>query len=694
MDRRGVLESTSLVERREGGWHTRRGPFLQVLERLTLPVERQINRLVGASQLNPFYYAGPIAVFLLVVVAVSGLYLTFFFDFGFAASYQAVARLEGQLIGRTMRGIHRYASGAAVVATLVHAYRLLFMGRFRGPRWLAWVSGVGMAFLLWLGGVTGYWLIWDQRAQLITRSFARLLHRFSPFGPSFTFTLIATAAKGQSWAFMLVLFLVHLLLFLLVALLFWLHILRLHRPVFMPQLYWQLGIGVVLVLVAALLPVEMLSHADPTRLPGQVRVDPIFLFFLPIAYRSAPGWLWGGWIAAFLVVGAVPWLLLRNAPSPSISIDQERCIGCTLCAKDCPYKAITMVPRPDKKHKLVAVEEPTRCVACGICLGSCDDGATAVGVWDAEAIWHTAWERLRRAKQEVPDREVVLVFTCERHTGQGVRRFRGERIPAAASGRQVEIISLPCTGAVLPDTLTRLLDAGAAEVRVVGCPPDDCTYREGNRWIAERLARRRRPRLKRAYANAPIATAWLPPDAFAEAVQAQRLPTIAAQNGQHPPAQRVGESMTPVLRWRHFVPAFALLALGLVLQTRLTRLPMRAYPARPAVVQIVLPDPAHPFGHWVRQTPAWLTRRPSRLVLRIDGEVRFEVPFTPDRLFAARPSPLVDEVFVSPGEHRLRMSFDGRDTSLTFFQRTVRLEPGQVLRLGWKTEAHPGGPVE
>jgi len=677
-------------------WPAQRGLLLRTLERLALPVERQVNRLVGASQLNPFYYSGPIAVFLLVIVAVSGLYLTFFFDFGFTASYQAVARLEGQLIGRTIRAIHRYASGAAVITTLIHAYRLLFMGRFRSPQRLAWVSGVAMAFLLWLGGVSGYWLVWDQRAQLITTSFTHLLRRFTPFGNSFAFTLISTESARQSWAFMLILFFVHLLLFVLISLLLWLHVLRLRRPALMPRVYWQVGIGAVLIAVSLLLPTGILPRADLSRLPNGVRIDPIYLFFLPIAYRGAPGWLWGGWVAVFLVVSAAPWLLSRDASSLRVSIDRDRCIGCTACAKDCPYKAITMVPRTDGRHKLVAVENPDRCVSCGICLGSCDGGATAVGIWNSEGIWQTAWMRLSRVRQQDVTRDITIVFTCERHAAQGVRRFVKERSSTRKTlERPMEIIPLPCTGAVLPNTLTRLLDAGAAEVRIVGCPPDDCAYREGNLWTEERLTRRRLPRLKRAYVDTPIATAWLLPNAFSEATQGEPLPWVGSQNEQVSPTRKVGEQMVPALNWRHFVPAFTLLALVLVLQTRLTRLSFQPYPSRPAVVQIVLGDPAHPFGHWMRQIPTWLTRRPSRLVLRIDEQVRFETPFAPDQLLADPPTPLFEEVFVSPGEHYLRMSFeDDGETSLTFFQRTVKLQAGQILRLGWEERTHLGGPAE
>ena len=103
--------------------------------------ERLVNRLTG-TQFNPLYYTGTIAFLLLLLVGLTGLYLFFFFQYGYDASYNAVARMESQFIARTVRAIHRYASGAVVIVTLLHAYRMLFLEKFRGPRWLAWLCRV------------------------------------------------------------------------------------------------------------------------------------------------------------------------------------------------------------------------------------------------------------------------------------------------------------------------------------------------------------------------------------------------------------------------------------------------------------------------------------------------------------------------------------------------------------------------
>ena len=44
----------------------------------------------------------------------------------------------------------------------------------------------------------------------------------------------------------------------------------------------------------------------------------------------------------------------------------------------------------------------------------------------------------------------------------------------------IQIIPVTCVGMIHPNLLAKTLDAGAAEVMVVGCPPEDCANREGN----------------------------------------------------------------------------------------------------------------------------------------------------------------------------------------------------------------------
>ncbi|MBI5348161.1 MAG: hypothetical protein HZB77_02410, partial [Chloroflexi bacterium] len=94
-------------------------PLLTQIEKVALFVESIVNRLVGGNYdlLNPFYHTGTVAVFFLLLVALSGLYLTIFYvapGLGTSVAYRAVSAIDNQWlwIGLVMRGVHRYASGA------------------------------------------------------------------------------------------------------------------------------------------------------------------------------------------------------------------------------------------------------------------------------------------------------------------------------------------------------------------------------------------------------------------------------------------------------------------------------------------------------------------------------------------------------------------------------------------------------
>jgi NAD-dependent dihydropyrimidine dehydrogenase PreA subunit len=56
----------------------------------------------------------------------------------------------------------------------------------------------------------------------------------------------------------------------------------------------------------------------------------------------------------------------------TFAIDDEKCTGCTRCAKNCPQEAIS------GEAKEVHVIDQDKCIKCGICLDACKFDAVIV----------------------------------------------------------------------------------------------------------------------------------------------------------------------------------------------------------------------------------------------------------------------------------------------------------------------------
>jgi len=650
--------------------------FLVQLERLTLAVERPISRLVQDQRLNPLYHTGTLTVLALLVLLVTGVYLTMFYQFGFVASYTAVARMETHFFNRLIRALHRYAADSAIILAMLHGWRMFIQDRFRGPRWLAWITGIVLAVVVWLIGVTGYWLIWDERAQVLNQTFFNLLQT-SSLGAAFLVQFVVSEAAGSGWPFMLILFVMHLGLSVTVGVLLYWHLKRLSRPKWLPPQHWILIAILALTLLALAFPVRMLPAINPTRRPLTVPIDLFYLFYLPGALNLPAGVFWGTTLAVMVLAALAPGWQARQ-PLPPVKVNLSLCDGCTLCERDCPYQAIRMVGRTDgMRAKYEAVVNPALCVACGVCVGSCPENALSLSETPVDKLF----EATRAAVNAPSGRPVKVVFACERHLSNGLSQW-------ADGQTTIRLVPLTCIGMAHPALAEQTLRAGAAEVNFVGCPAEDCTNREGNMWMQQRLSRERLPKLHPEFATARITTHWLTPGEWAGKTLPPTLPHRPTAYG----------STLKSFTGRNGLGAAALLAIFLTVQLSLSQWPFQPYPSQNAVLALTL---HHRSGYPVIGTdnnlpPQLGLDEAVRLVLEANGQQLLDKTYAPQGSGLERASVAFEQVTLPAGEYHIRVLMYDRPAQSEpqmLYNQQLTLQAGQILTLTYRDASMGGDPL-
>ena len=280
----------------------------RALRALFMRAEALFNRAFG-DRINPLYHLGAISFFLFWIVCGTGLVLYVFFDTSVSGAYRSIDALSRSpwLVGGLLRSLHRYASDAMVVTMLIHMARYFAFDRLRGFRWFSWVTGVVLIWLVYVAGVNGFMLPWDQLAQFVITASFEWLDWLPTFGGTLMRNFIYPASVSDRFFSLLVF--IHIGVPLLTLLLMWVHVQRVPKAAMQPPKVIAISIGVMLVLLSLVLPV--LSQGGPAQLdvsPTTLHLDWFLLPVLPLLDSWPLGAVWALLAGVSALLLALPWL--------------------------------------------------------------------------------------------------------------------------------------------------------------------------------------------------------------------------------------------------------------------------------------------------------------------------------------------------------------------------------------------------
>ncbi|MFU8895721.1 MAG: cytochrome b N-terminal domain-containing protein [Gammaproteobacteria bacterium] len=516
-----------------------RGPHgTNAVLRLVARFERPFSAWFEAEN-NPFHHLGALTIYFFWIILVSGIYLFLFYDTSVSGAWLSLEKIthEQWYAGGVMRSLHRYASDAAVLTMILHMSREFLRGRYRGVRWYSWFTGVPLLWLVFIFGITGYWMVWDELAQYVAVATARLLDWLPVFSePMVRNFLTNETVNERFFTLMAFIHLVGLPIGLVLGV--WFHLLRVRLPRINPPR--TLMAGSLVALLALSLAVPAVSHppADLGIVPMELRIDWFYLAIYPLLDASSEGALWAGLWGISLFLCALPWLPpLRHPPAAIVHLSD--CTGCKFCAEDCPYGAIEMVPRTDERNfALEARVDPALCVSCGICTGSCPSSSPFRKQTPLLSGIELPYFSMDDLKQRLED-------AVARSSGPGARIVLvgcDYSVPVAAVEQAgVAAVSLPCAGMMPPAGIDYLLRVGGMDgVIVTGCDAGDCHFRHGDRWVKDRVARDRMPKLRGRVPRERLLLSWHKPideQGLAAAIaqfrqRLEALPDCAREQGQ------------------------------------------------------------------------------------------------------------------------------------------------------------------
>ncbi|MBI5327893.1 MAG: hydrogenase iron-sulfur subunit [Deltaproteobacteria bacterium] len=650
---------------------------------------------------NPFHYLGAIAIFFLWLLLISCVYLFIFYEIG--APYESLKYITEKqwYLGGIMRSIHRYAADGMVIASILHLLHVYLTDRYRCWRWVAWVSGIALLGAVWITGVIGYWMVWDEKSQIIADLTAGLLDYFPIFGESLSMSF--TSNNLITNFFFFVALFIHIMVPVLLFIALWIHVVRISKPVINPPKVIAAIIVCIIMALAVIKPAASLQPANTNKLISIIGLDWFYLFIYPVL-NGMPAWLsWVMMSAVTLTVTIVPWLI-RSKKQAQAEIIKSACTGCSQCFEDCPYEAIHMTPRTDgRPYDMEAFVISKRCASCGICVGSCSFNAVNFpDKTEKDIVQEIKHITAGMSGGKEPH---ILGIVCSSSTD--IRKIIDPATSAIKEIPTAKIITIPCAGMIQPSWIELSLNSGANGVFICGCQIGDCHYRLGNTWLEDRLMGKRLPILRQNIDRSLLRVYWhsalQTKDLLAEIKTFQEDIKTKRQKDYMPEKSRMKKGRLALASITLSIPAALVFYFSdanyIFSNQNDSLLKLGIKHAGKRVVECdefkLLAEAAKKYSQELKQTGmaqmdvtrlgnCSRERHPVSMEMYIDNEKRLTKSYKPSGWKRDGSSFVYEKFLLSPGSHSLLIKMrDGENGNLFdyTFEDSIEIRAGQIIAI-------------
>jgi ubiquinol-cytochrome c reductase cytochrome b subunit len=142
-------------------------------------IRTQLHDYFAPKNFNIWYFFGSLALMVLVIQILSGIFLTMFYKVGDTTAFDSVEYIMREVnYGWLIRLIHSTGASAFFVVVYLHMYRALLYGSYKAPRELLWLFGMFIYLALMGEAFMGYVLPWGNMsywgAQVIINLFGTI----------------------------------------------------------------------------------------------------------------------------------------------------------------------------------------------------------------------------------------------------------------------------------------------------------------------------------------------------------------------------------------------------------------------------------------------------------------------------------------------------------------------------------------